>query len=214
MRGKLAKKLRREVHKSEVGIAEKAAHDFKLFVRTLPFRARLILSYKILRGILCLFLIIGAPAQTEASTLSGFATSEGEAPSFVDWKGVVVHISDSDQMTPDQCDEWHSARGWDGCGYNFVVEPDGAIYEARGWNKVGAHVKGHNSKYLGFCFVSKDAATPEQLASFRAWLAQAEGLFGFTDKDVFPHRHFNNGKRCPGAVWEQLLKEKQDGLAR
>lgn len=120
------------------------------------------------------------------------------------WEGVVVHISDSTHMTKDECNDWHRQQGWDGCGYNFVVEPDGAIYEGRGYEKVGAHVRGHNSKYLGFCFVSKDGATIEQLESFRAWLAQTEALYG--KLPLYPHNKFAN-KACPGAVWEQLKLE-------
>ena len=45
-------RVRRELNKQEIKLAENSARDFKIFVRSLPFRARLILAYKILRGIL------------------------------------------------------------------------------------------------------------------------------------------------------------------
>lgn len=45
-------RIRREVQKHEVSLAEKSAKEFKVFVRALPLRARLVLAYKIARGIL------------------------------------------------------------------------------------------------------------------------------------------------------------------
>lgn len=66
MNGKLAKKVRRELKQSQVKIATKAVQDFKMFVRSLPFRARLALAYKIIRGILCLVLLFNTrPALAE-----------------------------------------------------------------------------------------------------------------------------------------------------
>ena len=120
------------------------------------------------------------------------------------WDRVIVHISDSDHMTPQECDEWHRARGWEGCGYNFVIEPDGAVYAARGYEKVGAHIKGLNRTALGICFVTKDIASFEQIQAFNGWLEQTRSMYSIMA--VLPHRHFNKGKRCPGGVWDQLKR--------
>lgn len=38
-------------------------------------------------------------------------------------------------------------------GYNFLVGGDGNVYEGRGWEKVGAHTKGHNNGTLGIAFI-------------------------------------------------------------
>ena len=46
------KRIRREIRKHEIHLAEKSSKEFKLFVRALPLRARLVLAYKIARGIL------------------------------------------------------------------------------------------------------------------------------------------------------------------
>ncbi|KAK2176396.1 hypothetical protein NP493_664g02058 [Ridgeia piscesae] len=44
-------------------------------------------------------------------------------------------------------------NGWSDIGYNFVVGEDGNIYEGRGWGKVGAHARGHNSNSIGICVI-------------------------------------------------------------
>ena len=36
-------------------------------------------------------------------------------------------------------------NGWADIGYNYLVGGDGAVYEGRGWPKVGAHTYGYNS---------------------------------------------------------------------
>jgi hypothetical protein len=128
------------------------------------------------------------------------ASSKKAEASQIEWKGVVVHISDSTHMTLEECNSWHRERGWDSCGYNFVIEPDGVVYEARGINKVGAHVKGWNKKMLGICFVSTDAATPEQIEAYKGLTHQYE-----LDKlPRYAHHHFNPGKRCGTTVMKQL----------
>ncbi|KAH3862498.1 hypothetical protein DPMN_025465 [Dreissena polymorpha] len=42
--------------------------------------------------------------------------------------------------------------GWAGIGYSIVVDKDGNVYEARGWNEIGAHTYGYNSVGLGLFF--------------------------------------------------------------
>ncbi|KAL4233783.1 hypothetical protein ACF0H5_008461 [Mactra antiquata] len=44
-------------------------------------------------------------------------------------------------------------HGWSDIGYSFVVGEDGNIYEARGWDKVGAHTYGYNSVGLAICVI-------------------------------------------------------------
>lgn len=41
----------------------------------------------------------------------------------------------------------------DDIGYNFLVGGDGAAYEGRGWDKIGAHTKGYNSRSIGVAFI-------------------------------------------------------------
>ena len=41
---------------------------------------------------------------------------------------------------------------WD-IGYNFLVGQDGNVYEGRGWDLRGAHVRGYNSVSIGIAFI-------------------------------------------------------------
>ncbi|XP_052090799.1 peptidoglycan-recognition protein SC2-like [Mytilus californianus] len=42
---------------------------------------------------------------------------------------------------------------WSDIGYSFVVGEDGNVYEARGWDAVGAHTLNHNHDGLGICVI-------------------------------------------------------------
>ena len=47
-----------------------------------------------------------------------------------------------DRLTPAiirGIDSYHRKRGWLGIGYNLIAGQDGSAYEARGWDKMGAH---------------------------------------------------------------------------
>ncbi|KAL5020414.1 hypothetical protein ScPMuIL_003306 [Solemya velum] len=45
------------------------------------------------------------------------------------------------------------SHGWSDIGYSFVVGEDGNVYEARGWDEIGAHTYGYNSVGLGICII-------------------------------------------------------------
>lgn len=45
---------------------------------------------------------------------------------------------------------WHvEDRGWSDIGYHFLIDRDGTVVEGRPIEKVGAHVKGHNTNTIG-----------------------------------------------------------------
>ncbi|XP_045196740.1 peptidoglycan-recognition protein SC2-like [Mercenaria mercenaria] len=44
-------------------------------------------------------------------------------------------------------------HGWSDIGYSFVVGEDGNVYEARGWDDVGAHTLNYNSVGLAICVI-------------------------------------------------------------
>lgn len=46
-----------------------------------------------------------------------------------------------------------NTNGWADIGYNFCIGDTAIVYEARGWNRQGAHSPGFNSRSIGFCFM-------------------------------------------------------------
>lgn len=55
---------------------------------------------------------------------------------------------------------------WDDIGYNFLVSSDGRVYVGRGWDNVGAVVKGYNYHSVGIAFIGtfmKEKPTDAQL---------------------------------------------------
>ncbi|TNE56818.1 MAG: T9SS type A sorting domain-containing protein [Bacteroidetes bacterium] len=68
------------------------------------------------------------------------------------------------------------SNGWCDIGYNWVIAPDGTVFEGRagGNNVVGAHVTGHNVNSMGVCMLGNfqsDQPTPAALESLRRLLA-------------------------------------------
>ncbi|CAM4338436.1 unnamed protein product [Leuciscus chuanchicus] len=51
------------------------------------------------------------------------------------------------------------SNGWSDIGYSFVAGSDGNLYEGRGWNWVGAHTYGYNSRGYGVSFIGDYTST-------------------------------------------------------
>lgn len=96
---------------------------------------------------------------------------------------ITIHCSDTPEgvyFDTEDIDSWHKERGWDGCGYHYVILLDGTIQFGRMVNKRGAHVGGKNLHNIGICYIggksadlteSKDTRTQEQKDSL-FWLLQ------------------------------------------
>lgn len=94
------------------------------------------------------------------------------------------------------------SNGWSGIAYNWLVFQSGNIFEGRGWNRVGAHTEGQNSKSVGICFVVNGDAHGLDV---RAWNAARrvidEGVQRgtiATDYAIKGHHDYAT-KSCPGA---------------
>ncbi len=60
-----------------------------------------------------------------------------------------------------------NTNGWADIGYNWLIDPNGVLYEGRGGgnNVVGAHFCGKNSKTMGVCMLGNlNTAEPTELA--------------------------------------------------
>ncbi len=70
-----------------------------------------------------------------------------------------------------------NTNGWDDIGYNWLVDPNGVIYEGRGEGLQGAHFSCMNEKTTSICFIGNyEIATPASdgilsLQDFLAWAA-------------------------------------------
>jgi hypothetical protein len=58
-----------------------------------------------------------------------------------------------------------NTNGWADIGYNWLIAPDGKMYEGRGDNVQGAHFCGTNGNTMGVCMLGNlDTAEPTELA--------------------------------------------------
>lgn len=131
-----------------------------------------------------------------------------------DWAGVVAAYFD-----------YHvNSNGWQDIGYNWLIDPNGVLYEGRGGgdNIQGAHMCGYNKNSMGICMLGNfEVATPSdtmmqvltKLLSFKACKENIDPL-GHGDISSWPgHMHHISGHQdgcspnytsCPG----QYLYEK------
>jgi N-acetylmuramoyl-L-alanine amidase len=141
-------------------------------------------------------------------------------------KKIIVHCSDSDWGTVKDIDKWHNERGWDGCGYHYVItngvqwsgykyaaKDDGIIQIGRPEEKTGAHVRGHNSDSIGICVIGKHHFTGKQMYdSLPNLLRMMMFKYSLTTEDIYGHYQFDPGKTCPNFdidTIKELLKVEE-----
>lgn len=71
---------------------------------------------------------------------------------------LVVHcaatkIGEDDHVDAAEIDRWHRAKGWSGIGYHYVILRDGTVEIGRPIDRIGAHVRGHNTGSVGICLI-------------------------------------------------------------
>ena len=118
------------------------------------------------------------------------------------------------QKTVQQIQAFHQGpeRRWADIGYNFLVAPDGMVYEGRGWGFSGAHARGKNSESIGVAFIG-DGSKPMPVAAQKSvlWLlSEAERRFG--QLSTVGHRDVGS-TTCPGdAVYRWWTVERLSGV--
>jgi len=122
---------------------------------------------------------------------------------------------------------WHhhvDIRKWDDIGYNWLIDPNGVLYEGRPDNIRGAHFSGHNTGTMGVCILgnfhdatpkaSPKPAAVETLERLLCWKSEKENLnplatkfhssSGLTLKVISGHRD-GGATSCPGdSLYVQL----------
>ena len=129
----------------------------------------------------------------------------GEFDALTPWrvKGVVIHHSGVENGPKGTAavhafERHHLSKGWDGIGYNWLVDETGTIFEGRGWEARGAATKGWNSKSISVCYTGWGFKQPHAnaLESIKALVGKAEEHFG---RDMWVSTHRRKGRTtCPG----------------
>lgn len=127
---------------------------------------------------------------------------------------IVIHCSATD-ATQDfrlaDIDRWHRRRGWNGCGYHFVVDLDGTIEMGRPVAQVGAHVYGYNKNSIGICYIGglcqgqpDDTRTDGQRRSLDKLVRELHA--SFPDAKIVGHRDLSPDVNGDGIIepWEWL----------
>jgi hypothetical protein len=130
--------------------------------------------------------------------------------------GIIIHHSVTAQGTTEASvssilrtiDGFHRRKGWGGIGYNFAVDHQGRVYEARGRDIIGVHAAGSNTANFGICFIgnSDKKLTPKAVAAIAKLVENLQNAAGKNLK-VQGHRDVNS-TGCPGS---KLYTEIQAG---
>jgi len=121
-----------------------------------------------------------------------------------------VHYTTGQELGREDTAQWvrgiqayhQDGRGWNDIGYNFLIDREGRIFEGRGWDVVGAHCTGWNTRAYGVAFLGNDDPDPVQdvpevaRVSFKALYDEACRRSG-RDLTRFGHRD-HAATQCPG----------------
>ena len=113
---------------------------------------------------------------------------------------IVIHCTATKQgkfFNAKDIDQMHKAKGWSGIGYHYVILLDGTVEKGRPDSKIGAHVKGYNSKSIGVVYVggldkngkAKYTRTDLQKQSLKELLKRLKWLY--TKAIISGHRDFS-----------------------
>ncbi len=110
-------------------------------------------------------------------------------PLRMPWRYIVIHHSATDSGSASQFDAWHKKKGWEGLGYDFVIDngnggPDGAVEVGYRWRqqKQGAHAgpdSPRNKDGIGICLVGDFTRTRPTAAQMRALSRLCNFLSGY-----------------------------------
>jgi len=102
------------------------------------------------------------------------------------------------------------SKSWDDIGYNFIVGGDGAVYEGRGWDKLGAHTKGYNTGSIGIAYIgtfNKILPSDKQLSAGFELLKEGVRLHKLvSDYKIYGHRQLIPTESPGAAFFEEIKK--------
>lgn len=123
-----------------------------------------------------------------------------------------------------------NSNGWSDIGYNFLIDPNGVIYEGRagGDSAIGAHFCGRNRNTMGVCMLGNySSATPKvatqnALKDLLAWKAVKENInpsgsayhysINGSLRTISGHRDGGGCSACPGDGGYAILPSIRSGV--
>jgi N-acetylmuramoyl-L-alanine amidase len=136
------------------------------------------------------------------------------------WKYIIVHHSATDEGNAFDFNELHKRKGWDGIGYDFVIDNgtngkvDGQIEVSPRWIKQvdGAHCQASNMNFkgIGICLVgnfSKERVSQKQMASLIYLVNILRKYYKIPKNHIMGHGQVPGAKtECPGKYfpWEEF----------
>lgn len=88
-------------------------------------------------------------------------------------------------------------------GYQYLIEGNGKVIQARNDEETGAHCKQKlmNYRSIGICLTGnfdKEEPTQEQIVSLASLIETLQEKHGIQDKNIKLHREYATYKSCPG----------------
>ncbi len=119
---------------------------------------------------------------------------------------IIIHYTDSADVSASTIDAWHKARGWNGIGYHFVIRKNGAIEKGRNLALIGAHAEGHNTGSIGIVLTGSNAVSwypaNVQINTLKRLIRDIEGVYKI--KRMLFHRDVGSTD-CPGRLTKQQV---------
>ncbi|MEA1878371.1 MAG: N-acetylmuramoyl-L-alanine amidase [Bacteroidota bacterium] len=173
------------------------------------------------------------------------ACSKEYTPTLTQSTHIIIHHSaghnSSDNFAAVVAYYWDfhvNTNGWSDIGYNWLIDPNGIIYEGRGDGVQGAHFSCMNGKTTGICIIGNyvntnpTEASMQSLKSFLAWEVCSKELdpvgLGYHSSSrlrlytISGHRDGNrstsshscaSGTVCPGDSLYELLPQIRTDVA-
>ena len=113
---------------------------------------------------------------------------------------------------------WHTDRGWSDIGYSYIIDRDGTVAEGRPLERIGAHVKGHNTGSVGIALVGGHGSSEHDPFGANYTVDQDRALRKLIDdlkakypsiKKVTGHNQYA-AKACPGFQVARWLDNKPE----
>lgn len=139
------------------------------------------------------------------------------------WKYIIIHHSATDDGNALDFNELHKRKGWEGIGYDFVIDNgtngklNGQIEVSPRWIKQedGAHCKASdmNSKGIGICLVgnfSKENLSEKQIDSLVYLVNILRKYYKIPQNHIMGHGQVPGAKtECPGKYfpWKQFYNK-------